>query len=299
MKRCVWGVVATHQRPELMRRLLASLHEQGDDLAGVVVVDNGGTAAHAAQLNALSPVSLHWIVADTNLGTGGGVALGLETALRNLAATHCWIMDDDMVALPEVLPTMLAAMESAGAEAVSPLLTDAAGHIAWFPGPLTQPAWDLIRADLTPAEFHGRCSEQSLAWNWSIWASLVVSRRAVETVGLPSAQLWYQGSDIEYTLRLSARFRTILAPRAVCQHLAPAVTFHEQQRKSLMSLQNAAFTSVRLRHGWRALRHLPGNHYRYWRAGGFSAAALLESCDAFWRGAVMGRPAGLDLRNRG
>lgn len=295
MKTCVMGVVTTRQRWELMRRLLASLHGQGAELAGVVVVDNGGTQAHEAELRAASPVALHWVEPGQNLGTGGGVARGLEEALRRPGTTHCWIMDDDMVASAGVLSIMLNAMAAVQAGAVSPLLSDHQGRIAWFPGPLPQPAWREIRANLTPTQFLARCGPAPLRWNWSIWASLLVSRPAVESVGLPNSLLWYQGSDIEYTLRLSARFNTVLAPAAVCQHLSPPISSDERTHKAFQSLQNGAYMAVHLRHGRRLWRHLPGNHFRYWRAGRFSLHALGASLNAFWRGAVLGRPVGVDV----
>ncbi|MCC6414710.1 MAG: glycosyltransferase [Opitutaceae bacterium] len=297
MKTCVMGVVAAWHRPELLRRLLASLHGQGSALIGIVVVDNGGTRAHEAELRAISPVPLHWDEPGENLGTGGGIARCLEAALRRPDTTHCWIMDDDMVATAGVLPTMLDAMTAARADAVSPLLSDNQGRIAWFPGPLPQPAWDEIRRGLTPIEFQARCGTAALRWNWSIWASMVVTRRAVERIGLPNPLLWYQGADIEYTLRLSARFNTVLAPAAVCQHLSPPISPDACARKVCQSLQNAAYTAVRLRHGRRILRHLPGNHFRYWRARGYSLRALGASLKAFWRGAVLGRPVGVDRAN--
>lgn len=292
MKAVVIGVVATWQRPALMRRLLLSLHEQGPALTAIVVVDNGGTQAHAADLRAAAPVPLIWVSAESNLGTGGGIARGLAEALQQGEATHFWIMDDDMVATPGVLSLMLQAMQRAAAAAVSSLLVNAQGRIAWFPGPLPQPAWTAIRKNLTPEEFRARGGTAPLRWNWSIWASLVVTRAAVECIGLPNARLWYQGADIEYTLRLSARFPTVLAPAAICHHLIPPTTAAELLSKSLLSLQNGAYTAVRLRHGRRTLRHLPGNHFRYWRAGRFSLRALAESISAFWRGAVLGRSTG-------
>lgn len=294
----VWGVVATYQRPALLRRLLVSLADQGPALAGVIIVDNGGTQADEADLRAVSPVPLQWLAMEKNLGTGGGVARGIETALQDAATTHCWVMDDDMVAEPGVLSVMLETSETEQAAAVAPLLVNDTGRVAWFPGPLSQPAWSVIRRNVTPDEFRQRCGVKPLRWNWAIWASLLISRRAIETVGLPDERLWYQGSDIEYTLRLSARFRTVLKPAAVCQHLNPVVTPEESRRKILMSLQNAAYTFVRLRHGWRALRHLPGNHYRYWRDQRFAVSALLASITAFWRGAVLGRPVGLNANNQ-
>ncbi len=293
----VVALIATYGRPALLRRTLESLRGQGAALAGVVVVNNGGdegTTAAVTEFATAGAMPVQLIAPAANLGTAGGVAAGLQAMLADAAATHAWVLDDDAVAKPGALDAMLAAMQSAAAEAVSAMVTDARGIVTWFPGPLRQPAWDVIRSAVTPEEFRQQCGNAPLCWNWATWASLVVSRRAVETVGLPDARLWYQGTDIEYTLRLSARFTCVLAPDAVCPHLPPPEDAGRRRTKDLWSLQNGAYVAVWLRHGHRILRHLPGNHFRYWKSQHYSLRALGESLGAFWRGGVLRRPVGLE-----
>lgn len=285
-------MVATYRRPDLLRRLLVSLEGETPALAGVVVVNNSGDE-ETAKAAATASVPVQLITPSTNLGTGGGLAEGLRRVLALPGATHAWIMDDDACAAPGALAAMLAAQIETGAEVASPLVPNEAGIVTWFPGPLAQPAWNVIRAGVTPEEFCRRCGTTPRQWNWATWASLLVSRRAIEAVGLPRTDFWYQATDIEYTLRLSARFHCVLAPAAVCPHLPPPESVEQRRRKDLWSLQNNAFLSFRLRHGWRALRHLPGNHYRYW-ARHRGTKALTESIRALWRGAVLGRPVGAD-----
>jgi len=291
---CVVAVIATYRRPELLRRALASLASAGPGLTGVVVVNNGGDAETAAVAAAAPVPNPRVVTPPENLGAAGGVAAGLRAVFSEPSATHAWILDDDAVATPGALSALLAALATAGAEAASAMVTDARGIVTWFPGPLPQPAWNVIRSGVTPEQFRARCGTAPQPWAWATWASLVVSRRAVETVGWPEARLWYQGTDIDYTLRLSARFRCVLAPDAVCPHLPPPENTERRRIKDLWSLQNGAYVSVRLRHGRRILRHLPGNHFRYWRSRGYSLRGLGESVGAFWRGALRGRPVGLE-----
>jgi len=288
----VHAVIATYRRPHLLARLLASLVPQGPALTGVVVIDNGldPETARIAREHFSSAVVL---TPARNLGTGGGLAMGFDYLLQKTTATHLWILDDDAVAHAGALDAMLAAAAAESAAAVSPLVPDLHGVVTWFPGPLPQPAWDVIRQGVTCEEFVARCGTAPLRWNWATWASLLVTREAAIAVGNPRLDFWYQATDIEYTLRLSARFHCVLAPAAVCAHLPPP-SGSSQRLKDLWSLQNHAFMSLRLRHAWRALRHLPGNHYRHWRKYRAGGGALRESLSAFWRGAVLGRPVGAD-----
>lgn len=285
-------VVATYRRAECLDRLLRSLATESPALGGALVVDNAGDCDPAHVAKAGCPVPVRVLAPGSNLGTGGGLAAGLERLFEDPAVTHAWIMDDDACATPGALAGMLAAGAATRAGAVSPMVVDEAGVIRWFPGPLPQPAWDLIRSQVTPELFLERCGGAPLPWNWATWAGLLVTRRAYRETGAPRSDLWFQSTDIEYTLRLSARFPCVLAPAAVCLHLPPPCPATLARRKELWALQNNAFITFRLRHGRRILRHLPGNHYRYWRRNGRSPGALAESVLALWRGAALGRPVG-------
>ena len=290
----VVAVTATYRRPECLAGLLASLTPDQPALREVLVIDNAGTP-ETAGLAGGSSVPTRVIAPGKNLGCGGGVALGLREALRDPATTHVWIFDDDAAAMPGALAALLPALQSAGADAAVPLVTDAAGHIGWFPGPLAQPAWDLIRRpNLTPAAFRAACGVAPLRWTWAPWPSLLVARRAVETVGLPRDDYWFQGEDLEWTLRLSARFTGVLVPAAECRRLPPPSEDRTKAfLKQALMLQNNFYTASRLAHGRRLWRHAPGNLARFLAANRFSGRALLTAWRCWWRGACRGRPAGM------
>ena len=289
----VVAVIATYRRPQLLARLLASLGDQGASFGGAVVVLNGGDhASRAVVQGAAFPTRV--LEPARNLGTGGGLGLGFQAALEDPAVTHVWVLDDDACATPGALEAMEQAGARVGAGAVSPLVPDATGVITWFPGPLDEPAWTLVRRGATVADFQRICGLEPRPWRWATWASLLIRREAIVSSGLPRSDFWYQSTDIEYTLRLSWSHLCVLAPAAVCPHLPPAETPERRRLKDRWSLQNNAFLSTRLRHGWRALRHLPGNHVRYWQRHGRDWPALRESWNALYRGACLGLPVGAD-----
>ena len=290
---CVVVVTATYRRPAQLAQLLASLRQGQPALVGVVIVDNAGEAAVAA-LESTAPFRIRIVTPGRNLGCGGGVALGLREALQFPAVTHAWIFDDDAAATPGALGALLAALDTAQADAAVPLVTDAAGHLGWFPGPLAQPAWSVVRRPgATPAAFRAACGDAPLRWTWAPWPSLLVSRRALEGVGLPRDDFWFQGEDLEWTSRLTAKFAGVLAPAAECRHLPPPGDPARTRLKTAAMLQNNLFTATRLPHGRRLLRHAPGNAWRFLRAQGFSSKAWELAWHAHWRGALRGQPAGL------
>jgi GT2 family glycosyltransferase len=283
-------VTATYRRPRELAALLASLATESPELSGVVVVDNAADPA-SSLLAASAPVSAHVILSPSNLGCGGGVALGLREALADPAVTHVWIFDDDARATPGALRALLAGLVVARADAAVPLVTDAAGFVGWFPVP--QPAWNVIREPkITPATFRARCGDAPVEWAWAPWPSLLVTRRAVEMAGLPRDDFWFQGEDLEWTLRLSAQVRGVLVPAAECRHLPPAAASNRARLKQAAMLQNNLFTATRLPHGRRARRHVPGNLMRFLVAEKFSWTAIRLAWRAHWLGGVRGLPAG-------
>jgi GT2 family glycosyltransferase len=289
----VWAVVAAFRRPGPLRALLASLEAARPQLAGAVVVNNGGDA-ETDRVIAEARVPTIALRPGRNLGCGGGVAHALQRGLRETKATHFWQLDDDAIAGAGALGRLLEGLSTCGADAAVPLVTSELGRVCWFPGPLPRVMSRTLEAEVVTAErFRANFGTAARAWRWSPWTSLLMSRRAVETVGFPRDDYWFQGEDIEYTLRLSAAFHCVLIPTAECVHYASTSRSPGAYWKKCAHLQNNAYTFLRLPHGRRACRHLPGNFVRLLREEGLRPSVFAAALTALWRGAVQGRPAGV------
>ena len=293
----VYALIPAYARPGLLARALASLREQGPALRGAIVVNNSGDAA-TARVAADAPIPTTVLEPSCNLGTAGGLAVGLRTFLAVPHATHVWILDDDAVATPGALEAMLAAVARARAEAAAPLLADADDRVSWVPCRLPRKARRLMRRAPRVDELARELGDETHEWEWAIWASLLLSRRAVETVGFPRAELWSQYSDIEYTLRVTASYRGVLVPAAVCRHLPPDPAGNRFDAKLYAALQNGSYVALRLRHGMRVARHLPGLSLRYLRHYRWRPVAWAEIVTAFFKGAVLGRAATRPLNTK-
>lgn len=287
----VIAIIPAFHRPVLLARALEALRSQGPALARVIVVNNSRDAATRETVRR-SPVPASLCEPDCNLGVAGGISVGLRRFLDDAAATHVWILDDDVIARPGVLPALLDACARGRAEAAAPVAIDAAGLIRWFPGPFSGYAWDLVRSAPPADEFAAAVGAKLPPWNWASWAGLLVSRRAVEWAGEPRLDLWFSFTDFEYTLRLSSRFRCVLAPTAVIEHAQPAKPDAVNNAQIYWSLRNGLFVSFRLRHGWRYLRHTPGNFFRYLKHHRWRARAWWEIVEALVGGAVFARLEG-------
>ena len=293
----VVAVIASFRRPVELRRLLASFGGIRAPLEAVVVTDNGNDEESREVVASFGEKAAR-LVPPVNLGCGGGLRLAIDHAIEKYGErlTHVWILDDDAVVEPETLARLLAAGDAVHADVIYPMVVDGTGRIGWFPGLLRTEPWRAIRQVETPAEYLARCGPALVPFSWSPGVCLLVSARALVAVGPPRGDYWVRGEDLEFSLRLTARFPSAFVPSVVVQHLQAPVTNPvargAERIRYLAMMQNLGYTGFRLRHGRRMLRTLPGNSFRFFRAHGWTPRNVTGLARALWRGAVHGYPAG-------
>jgi GT2 family glycosyltransferase len=293
----VVAVIATYHRPRELERLLDSLATLPRHLTEAIVVDNGAATKTRVQTQH-GRVAVLRIAPGKNLGCGGGLRLAEQIAVTEFPdATHFWILDDDTVVQAETLDVLLAAMEKEHAEAAHPLVVAGDGLIGWFPGLLDPTKFRVIRVRQTPADFIAQCGGDPIPFSWSQGIALLITRGILERIGFHRDDYWVRGEDLEFTLRITARARGIYVPQARVTHLPPQTEGGDDGRpgeyaKHRAMLQNLAYTSFRLRHGWRLLRTLPGNWLRFFRIWGWSRATVRDCLRTILRGGFNGQPAG-------
>ncbi len=290
------GVVAA-TRPALLRKLLGSLQEAGP-LRKMIVVDNGFNAETETVCRE-QPFPVLYHRPERNLGCGGGIGCGLRLGLEDPAIDYLCCLDDDAEATPGAMQALIGGMIAADAALAVPLVTDAGGLVSWAPGLLAGQAQKLLRhGRVTPDQYRAACGLGPAPFSWAPGMALALSARVVRECGLPRADFWLCGEDLEYTLRLTYRHRGVMVPAAVCRHLPPPSTGGDyvgspHYLHSCLMLQNTAYISTRLPHGHRILRNLPGNFARFVHAHGCNPKAFRDAWLAWWRGAVRGKPAGI------
>lgn len=286
----VVAVIATYKRPAQLESLLRSLQQIPSGLGAVLVVDNAASS-QTAELTRRFPQTVY-LNPGSNLGCGGGLHFGETKALELYAEqlTHLWILDDDVVVPPNILEALTAAMAGAGADAAYPMVTDANGRLGWFPGLLEPTKFNCIRECKAPDQFLAQCGSDPVGFDWAQGIALLVSRRAFLELGPHRTDYWVRGEDLEFSLRITHRYRGVFVPGISVAHLPPPVPALDELRKHAAMLQNICYTSLRLPHGRRIARTIPGNFLRFLRSWG--AGGLAQACRAFYLGAIKGLPAG-------
>lgn len=299
----VAACIVTYRRDAELARLLAGLADCGPALGAVIVVDNAAADRGSVSAAAVPGAQFQFIaLGSENSGPGAGWRRGMEEALVRFAdrLTHFWLLDDDVVASRETLDRLLSGLATARAEVAVPLITDRAGRIWGFPEPVDPVLRETIRRSRTPAEAVELLGRAPLEFCWASGTCVLLTRTAVERVGLHRTDFRILGEDLEYSMRLSAQVRCVFLPDVTVPHLPGepvgetdrAGTEERHRAKFLALLQNLsylAFHSPHSRHLW---RYLPGNYRRFFRTEGLSPATVAAAAAALWHGAIRGRPAG-------
>lgn len=292
------AVVAAYRRDPELSRLLEALFSTASAPEAAVVVDNAAEESTRATVGGF-PLA-RYVASDKNIGPGYAWRLGMEVADRLLGGppTHYLVLDDDVVVDGAALDCMVRAAVSAGAEMVAPLLSDAAGKLWGFPEPADPALRKSIREVVTPKEALKKIGPQPQDFCWCTGACVLVSRRTVEAVGPHRTDFWMLGEDLEFSMRVAARFRAVFTCQADVPHLPPAPPSDQisaraaSLRKFHSLLTNLAYLSFHCPHSAHMRSYLAGNFRRYFRTEGVTPSTLTSATRCLWQGAVLGRPAG-------
>ncbi len=201
-------MVVTYNRLTLLQRLVARLGEV-PELDEVLVVDNASTDGTGAWLEGSTVTSR---TLPTNSGGAGGFHDGLGWAVER-GADLVWLMDDD--GMPD-LDCLSRLLDHGDLDFWGPVVVDEAdADRLVFPirlpgGTRTVRRLDDVRAEATD----GLIRDIVIPFN-----GVVVTRDLVERIGLPRAEFFIWGDDVEYLWRAKeAGARTATVVDAAVRH---------------------------------------------------------------------------------
>jgi rhamnopyranosyl-N-acetylglucosaminyl-diphospho-decaprenol beta-1,3/1,4-galactofuranosyltransferase len=211
-------IIVTHNRLALLQECVAAVLAQTRPLDEVIVIDNASTDGTGAWLD--EQVGEHptlTVIHQGNLGGAGGFHRGIKEGYSR-GHDWFWCMDDDTIPHPDALERLCAA----------PPFTQAS---TGFLGSLVQ--W----TDGTPHKmnmwFDAPDGAQSVGWYSTVardkcvpcatasFVSILISRRAVEKVGLPIKEFFIWCDDSEFTYRISQHFSCFWVLDSVALHKTP------------------------------------------------------------------------------
>lgn len=205
----VSAVIVTYNRINLLKQCLEKVLNQDYKDLDILLIDNASTDGTKEYINSLDSKKIKYFNTGSNLGGAGGFSYGLNIASKE-GYEYCWIMDDDTMTHKTSLVSLLDKM----------IKTDSAyicSRVLWTDGKActmnTPPngKWKCLynepALDLHLIEIQG-CS----------FVSCLVNMKYVRKAGLPIADFFIYGDDVEFTRRLQRYSRGYLDLDSVVTH---------------------------------------------------------------------------------
>jgi GT2 family glycosyltransferase len=181
------AVIVTYNNTSMLRNLLSDCAGQTCRLNQMIVVDNSETTATITMVSTEFTL-VQLIRMPQNSGSAGGYRAGIEAALQE--NDFVWTLDDDVSMPPDSLERLLEGMQTlARTEKVGAVRSVGRMH------PFVEPT----ELEIAP-------------WRGTLWRTDVMKQ-----VGLPRADYFLYGEDLEYSLRLRSHgYRFYWIPSSKC-----------------------------------------------------------------------------------
>lgn len=168
-----------------------------------------------------APLTL--IETGSNLGFAGGNNVGIRYALKNSSITHFWLLNNDTVVDPGALSKLVArqkADERVGMVGSTLLYFDAPEKIQAQGGA----RWNAETFTASHLGINLRCESAldqktvEAEMNYVVGASMLVSRRFIEEIGLMDERYFLYFEEMDWALRSKDKFKFGYAPESFVFH---------------------------------------------------------------------------------
>jgi rhamnopyranosyl-N-acetylglucosaminyl-diphospho-decaprenol beta-1,3/1,4-galactofuranosyltransferase len=208
----VAAVVVTHNRADLLERMLAGLDAMERRPDCVIVVNNLSTDHTRAVLERAVNPDLVAIHTTDNLGGAGGFHLGVKTAYDK-GFDAMWLMDDDVVPVPDCL-TRLLEVDSSCLTAVREDITGALVEKAAVRFDLRNPFSIRPKKATIDSTYPDRASMPPTVPVANVsFEGFLVRREVIDTIGLPDPSYFIFYDDVDFAIRARRAGYEILAVR--------------------------------------------------------------------------------------
>ncbi|MDM0818957.1 glycosyltransferase family 2 protein [Clostridium perfringens] len=206
MKVC--AVVVTFNRLELLKLCIEKLLNQSKKLDEIMIINNASTDGTKNYLESLNIQNLTVINLEKNVGGAGGFNEGIKLAYKK-EYDYIWIMDDDTIATKCALNNLINKInelksESIGFVCSNVLYKDETACVMNVPK--VKNIWNTYASD-------GAIEVESASF-----VSILVDIKAIKAIGLPIKEFFIWGDDIEFTKRVTSKFKGYMVTNSIVYH---------------------------------------------------------------------------------
>jgi rhamnopyranosyl-N-acetylglucosaminyl-diphospho-decaprenol beta-1,3/1,4-galactofuranosyltransferase len=223
------AIVVSFNRLALLTRCVESLRAQTRKPDTILVVDSSTQSEVRAWLDAQPDVTTLYV---QNAGSAGGMHHGMKWALAH-NMDWLWLFDDDAAAMPDALAQLLSVLaRRPDLDVVNSLCVreeDAArpssGAVIWRKDAQNYLSGVLVE---TVAEIRARADGDGLVdtIGGQLYQGTLISRRAIENVGVVNIEYFTRGDEVEYGLRLMrAGYHLYVCVHSIATHPSSKTIF--------------------------------------------------------------------------
>ncbi|MBP3503387.1 MAG: glycosyltransferase family 2 protein [Clostridia bacterium] len=205
----VIAVVVTYNRKELLKECIEALINQNYKSCNILIVDNNstdGTREHISKY-----VDGKKVIYDNtgkNLGGAGGFNYGVKKAYE-LGYDYIWIMDDDCIVHKDSLEKLM--IEDENLQGNYGFLSS---KVLWKDGNICK----MNRQRKSMVGFVRDFKEDIIPIEMATFVSLLFKASVVKEVGLPIKDFFIWTDDLEYTRRISLKYKCYLVSNSIVTH---------------------------------------------------------------------------------
>lgn len=217
----VTAITVTYNRTSTLKKCLDALLAQSRCLDDIIVVDNNSNATEQTILQDLvkDKTQVHLLCLPENTGGAGGFEAGMRLAVEKYAADWYWIMDDDAYPRSDCLEKLLQSSETLeNVGFVAPLIygVDLQEHQLYHHKVLKGLIYENIPVVSKVEDFPEICEVEANAF-----VGPLISKNAVDKLGIADGSLFIYGDDTEYTYRVTRSMKGYVVKSAVIDHQDP------------------------------------------------------------------------------
>ena len=220
------AITVTYNRTATLKKCLEALLHQTRPVDWILVVDNHSREEEQQVLRqlAVQDARIQIVYLPDNRGGAGGFEAGMQRARELYDPDWYWVMDDDAYPRQDCLEQLLRAQPAGGGENVGFLAPIIWGldlkeyqlyHHKYIRG-LTYKNIPLVsRLNELP---------ETAEEDANGFVGPLISKRAVEQVGIADGSLFIYGDEVEYTYRVTRRLKGRVVKSAVIEHQDPPLS---------------------------------------------------------------------------
>ncbi len=203
----VLAIVVTYNRKELLVENIGSLVNQTYKNLDILVVDNNSVdGTFDAICNYTSDRSICYVNTGGNIGGAGGFNFGIKRSLES-EYDFIWLMDDDSVPEPDALEQLIINANDSN-------LGFLASKVLWKDSSICNMNVPRMGIRKKVKDFYTECVPICMA----TFVSLLIPQDIIYDVGLPIKEFFIWTDDLEFTRRISRKYKAYLVNSSIVVH---------------------------------------------------------------------------------